>query len=95
MGINLCEICWKREAVYLNKDVAAEGSTIEVRVDICAECYDPDAENRAHFSPAFLNIQSNCLHIGVDGCCQHPKGLTPECHENDCPLFDALQLEQG
>lgn len=24
----------------------------------------------------------------VDGCCSHPKNMTPECHVNACPRLD-------
>lgn len=28
----------------------------------------------------------NCGKVGEDGCCEHPDNLTPECHQNACPI---------
>ncbi len=31
----------------------------------------------------------NCGHVAGDGTCKHPKNMTPECHDNACPLVPA------
>lgn len=45
-GIKLCEVCHERPATMFNKNVADPDATIEVRVDICDECYDPNVRDR-------------------------------------------------
>lgn len=31
----------------------------------------------------------DCGHVGSDGCCVHPDNMTPECHDDACPLLAA------
>lgn len=38
----------------------------------------------------------DCEHKdAVDGCCSHPKNMTPECHVNACPRLHRLLWQAG
>ena len=42
----------------------------------------------------FARPFENCEHVGEDGCCDHPKAMTPECHYGaDCPKYTELETE--
>lgn len=36
----------------------------------------------------------DCGYVAGDGTCKHPKNMTPECHDNACPLIPPAALSK-
>lgn len=52
----------------------------------CAYCGGDHDENRC---PIIYTPIRDCSHKDAeDGCCLHPKNMTPECHPDACPRLD-------
>lgn len=47
---------------------------------------NPKADSCANCGYVAERPVNNCGHVGGDGCCQHPYNMTPECHNDACPL---------